>query len=107
MPIQAAALLLDILLDFSSRDCRKVRRRKNAFDDIGGRTGSLVEVEQRPGGASTDPKDSGLLGDRIEPSPVNAPRISSSFEACFAFAWRFFLVPRISVFSPRTKKVFA
>src|SRR5262245_6982298 len=68
MSIDATAFLLDVLFDFSSHDCREARRRKNAFDDIGGRTRSLIAVEHNPGGASAHPKCSRLLGGRIKPT---------------------------------------
>src|SRR6516162_9351118 len=65
MPIQAADLLLDILFDFSADFLGNLRRQKNSFDDLGRRTSSLVVVEQPPGRASAQPKNSGLLRGRI------------------------------------------
>ena len=52
------------------------------------------------------PRTAACLAVVSNPAAINAARISSSFEACFAFACRFFLVPCISVFLASHKKGF-
>jgi len=47
MPVKAAALLLDILLDFLSHRWRECGRGKNPFDDSGGGTGTRYGGQTR------------------------------------------------------------
>jgi hypothetical protein len=99
VPVQAPDLLLDILFDFSSRCWRKVRRRKNAFDDNSEGPALLSRLSSTQAVGRETPRTAACLAVVSHPAAINASRISASFEACLAFARRFFLVCRIEATS--------